>query len=349
MNLKSALQKALAAQATGGASLVNDKIPGQAAAAIKDPLKSIRDKNAKANDLLAALVQQAQDIAVPTTQVPTLAGYRAVGGTPDVSMLNYSLSDPRLQGASSFDQIQLDPRLADAQYASLSGLQDIVNSGGLRAEDVARLAEVQRSIGQADRGRREAILQNMNARGMGGSGQELLAQLQSAQGSADLASQQGLDIAGQASRRALDALMQSGQLAGQVRGQAFGEQAQRAAAADVINNFNSRIINDFNMQRAAQMQAANAQKFNALADRQQNKQNLANANVDIINANKSSRAAAPQQDFQNALAKMSAVSSPMTAQSGNFANQAMQDKQTIAGILSAAIQAGAQYAGAPKT
>ena len=162
---------------------------------------------------------------------------------------------------SAMEGVSTDPRLKQAQLAALASMQEIGTSGGLTAADKAQLSRVQGDVAQADRGRREAILQRMSARGMGGSGMELLAQLQSSQGATDRASQAGLDISGMAQQRALQALNQAGGMAGGIRGQDFGEQSQIAAAQDAISKFNAA-----NTQQSNQFNAGvlnNTGQFNA--------------------------------------------------------------------------------------
>ena len=131
---------------------------------------------------------------------------------------------------------------------SIAALDDIVAGGGMTAADKANLAEIEMAAATADRGRREAVQQNMQMRGIGN---ELLAQLQSSQGATNRQAQQGLDVAGMAQNRALDSIMQSGQLAGNVRGQDWGEQGQRASALDTIGQFNTANTYDANKSNTA--------------------------------------------------------------------------------------------------
>ncbi len=69
---------------------------------------------------------------------------------------------------TAFDNVSTDPRLKEQQMGSLAALKDLADNGGMTAADEANLSKVQSEVGQADRGRREAILQNAKARGMGG-------------------------------------------------------------------------------------------------------------------------------------------------------------------------------------
>ncbi len=154
---------------------------------------------------------------------------------------------------SAFEGIEGDPRLENKQYESLGALDEIIQGGGMTAADQANLSRVGNQAAQADKGRRDAILQNMQARGMGGGGMELLAQLQSSQAATDRQSQESMDVAGMAQQRALDAIMQSGQLSGQMRGQQFGEDSEIAAAKDAIAKFNNQNSNQNNQFNAGQL------------------------------------------------------------------------------------------------
>lgn len=193
-----------------------------------------------------------------------------VNGGKDVSYegIDPRLSDLSLAGPSDYNDISVDPRLKDSQTASLDALRDIANNGGMTAADEANLNRIQSEVASADRGRRDAIGQNMTARGMGGSGLELLEMLKSNQDATNRANQSGLDIAGMAEQRALDAMMNGGNLAGSIRGQDFDEQAKVAEANDAINRFNATNSNQssqFNagtVNNMGQFNAGNALKTN---------------------------------------------------------------------------------------
>jgi len=163
-------------------------------------------------------------------------------------------------GNSAMENVSTDPRLRDAQMSALTSLQDI-SKGGLTAQDKADLARIQSTNNQQDKGRRDAILMNNQARGMGGSGQELLAQLSSSQAATDRQAQQGLDIEGMAQQRALAALSQAGVLGGNMRGQEFDEKSKVATAKDAVDRFNS--ANTWQGQQFNANQNMQGQQFNA--------------------------------------------------------------------------------------
>lgn len=180
---------------------------------------------------------------------------------------------------SAFEDIEGDPRLRQAQLDALSELQEVGRQGGLTAQDRSRLEQIRNQTATADRGRRDAIMQNMRARGMGGSGNELLAQLQSAQAATDQASAEGLGVEAMAEQRKMDAIMGAGQLGGSIRGQDFGEASTVAGAQDALSKFN----------------AANTQQARQFYAGAQNSMNDANANRTLgtqqFNATAGNRAA----------------------------------------------------------
>lgn len=157
----------------------------------------------------------------------------------DFDLSDFQQGQTTLQQDSLMGGVATDPGLKDAQMGALRKLEEIGRSGGLLAADKALLAKTQHDASMQDRGRREAILQSMAAKGMSGTGNELLAQLDSSQAATERSSQAGLDIAGMAQQRALDSIAKAGTLGGQIRSQEFDEQAKRAQAQDAINNFNA--------------------------------------------------------------------------------------------------------------
>ena len=160
-----------------------------------------------------------------------------------------------LQDPSAMQEIGANPELVRAQQASLGALQNIARQGGLDIQSRARLSEAQNQIAQQSRGQREALLAQQQRQGTLGSGQGLAAQLMAQQGAADQASRAGLQTAATADQRALEALMQSGRMAGDMRTQQFSEDERRAQAMDRINKFNT--------QHRQQLQAANRSAINS--------------------------------------------------------------------------------------
>ena len=226
-------------------------------------------------------IESWQDVEVPELEDIDPEAFKWQGDwnpttitAPDA--LDFEGFDPRLADLetvdrSNFGDIATDPRLQNEQMDSLNALDDIISGGGMTLSDEANLGAIQSDVAQADRGRREAIQQGMAQRGMGGSGMDLLAQLDSSQAATDRASQAGMDVAGMAQQRALDAIMNSGNMAGQMRGQDFGEQAQVAQAQDAISQFNAQNANAMNQYNTgAQNQGA---QYNSAGQNSMNQYN----------------------------------------------------------------------------
>jgi len=247
--------------------------------------------------------------------------------------------DPRmlelfLQGETQMRGVSTDPRLMQAQYDALNQLQEIGQAGGLTAMDRAALNQISQEQNREARGAREAILQQAQARGAGGSGMEILAQLQAQQDAAQRASSRGFNVAGQAQERALQALQQAGGLGGQMQQTQFGQQAQIAQAQDAINRFNTQQRTQSN---AGNVTAANqGQMFNL-----QGRQNIANANTGLQNESALRQANIPQQQFQNTLGITGLQGQGLQTQAAQAQAQGQGNRQLIGGIIQSAGQLGA--------
>ena len=172
--------------------------------------------------------------------------------TPDIENLKVKLEqavsqgklDPKigqaiLQDPSAMKDVGADPKLVQAQEQSLSALQRVAQSGGQDATTRARMAATMDQVGQQERASREALQAQMQRRGIGGGGTDIASQMLAQQQSAGQAAQMGFQTAADAEQRALQAIAQSGQMAGQMRSQQVGEDAARAQAMDRINQFNT--------------------------------------------------------------------------------------------------------------
>ncbi len=144
-----------------------------------------------------------------------------------------------LAGPSAMGGIQTDPSGRAAQQAQMAALSNLAKNGGRNAASDANLAQIQQAENANARGQRGAIMQNAQARGMGGSGNNLLAQLSASQNATNNQSAQDMMVRGQDQNTALQAGMGAAQIGSNMEGQDFGEQAQKAAAADAIAKFNA--------------------------------------------------------------------------------------------------------------
>lgn len=155
-------------------------------------------------------------------------------------------------GGTEFDKLRADPVAMAGQQRALGELQNIGREG-YGVQDKAAIRDAMGEVSGEERGQRMALQDSMRARGLGNSGMSMAAQMAAQQGGANRASSAGANIAAAGRNRALQALTQSGALAGQMRGQGFQEGAARAGAQDSINlrNANAR-------QAAAQQGFGNA-------------------------------------------------------------------------------------------
>lgn len=177
---------------------------------------------------------------------------------PTVDQLTGQL---HLAGPSQVGQAQADPYSIEAQRAALQQLQQM-GRGGLTAQEDAAWQQGQRSARAYDRSQRAALEQMAQARGLGGSGMSLAAQLQAQQGGADRAAMAQTELQANAHMRALQALQGQAALAGQMRGQSFGEQVTRGSAIDRFNQGNVDRRNTYEARRGAAQQQGFTNRYN---------------------------------------------------------------------------------------
>ncbi len=195
---------------------------------------------------------------------------------------------------TEFNKIKGDQGAKDAQMRALAQLEDIGFKGGLRMQDKVALQEVQDQASQQERSNRMAIEDQFKRRGMGKSGFLLQAEMANQQGAADRLNKQSMGVASLAEQRALDALQQGGALAGNMRGQAFNEQAARASAQDAINKFNTSNLMGVNQRNVGAQN--DAQRYNLGMS-----QDIADKNVNLANQQQQYNKGLTQQNYMNQL------------------------------------------------
>lgn len=171
----------------------------------------------------------------PESQKIFLEQFKSAG------VLTPELEQSITSSESAYKDIKEDPQLRQAQLDALSQMQQM-GKGEMTAGDRYSLAQIQDTNRQQEKGARDAIMQSMQRRGVGGSGQELMAKLAAQQSAADRNSQQGMQQQAMIQQRALDAIMQGGNLAGDMRSQDHAQQADIAAARDAMSRFNAGLM-----------------------------------------------------------------------------------------------------------
>lgn len=279
-------------------------------------------------------IAQYQAIGVPPAQATQIVmqKYQSAGQmTPQMQQVFN-------QAASQMNGVKTDPNLKTAQMGALQQLQNLGSNGGHTLTDDANLANIQNQANTANAGRIGAIQNSMQSRGLGGSGLSLAAQLQSAQDANNQQATGGLQIAANQQQNALQAIMNSGQLAGNMQGQQFNQQAQIAQAQDAINRFNTA-----NQQQVSNTNtgiANNAQAYNL-----QNNQAISNKNADLTNQQNIYNAQQIQQNYQNQLSKANGMASAYGQEAQNY-GQAGQRQSNLWGGIASGLGQGAAAAGA---
>lgn len=273
----------------------------------------------------------------------------AIGLPPDISkrvileqFQAAGILDPDLEkhikmGESQQAKVEADPKLKEDQ---MSALEIIKQTGkvGLTAEDRARVNETRKQLAQDAESKRQQILQQMQMRGMGGSGAELAMQIAESQASANRGSEEADRLAAEASKRALEATIRSGEMAGQIRTQQYGEDLNRAKAADELNRFNienQRKIQERNIASANQAEYRNLMNRQSAMDANTN---LANqealrqnqAKMDVWKATRDARKDRADQEFKRAQ---------------GYADAAGRKRSLITGGIGAALEAGGGASG----
>lgn len=250
-----------------------------------------------------------------------------------VAEMNPEMDSAVNLGPSQMQGIATDPSLRQAQLNALARLESM-GLGEQSAEDQARMANIVSDVNSNLQGQQGAIMQNLAQRGMSGGGSELVARQIASQGAANRMADMALDAKAQAERRALDAIIQSGQLGGQMQAQDFQQQSQKAQAADAIARFNA--ANQQGVQSANVGARNQAQMYNV-----GQKQDVAQMNVGARNQAQQRNLSLPQQQYENELRKRGLVNQAQQGMADAYRAEAAANRQLIGG----AIGAGAKFFG----
>ena len=129
-----------------------------------------------------------------------------------VGILTPELEQELNLAESETAKIKEDSKLRDSQTQALDLISKAARTG-LRPEDRAALNDIRQSVQRDAEAKRQQIMSSMAARGMGGSGSELLAQLSAGQEANERASREGLQIGADASKRALEMMQRQADVA----------------------------------------------------------------------------------------------------------------------------------------
>ncbi len=301
-------------------------MPWLAAAALAAPIitgamgqnEASKNRTLSENARKEALAQFA-NIELPSIEKQQLLldEYQLTGQmTPELEMLIQ-------QNPTAMENIAIDPRLRAEQMSALEQMSGLAE-GKMNPADAAAFELARRQSAAEAQAKEGQILQNMQQRGQGGSGAELMARLQANQSGADRLQQAELEQAKAMQQARMAALTQQANMSGQLRSQDYGEQSNLAKAKDLINQFNT--------QNAQGVQQRNVgSKNNAQLTNLQNQQNTANMNTDLKNKQQISNKGLLQQQFGNQLQLANAKAGQYQNESQAQAQQAAQTAGMWAG------------------
>ncbi len=265
-----------------------------------------------------------------------LAEYLGIS-VPDVEKMKLNLDhqqvvgrvDPQLQalfqqGPSAYENINVDPRLRSQQMAALESIGGIAKNG-LSQADAASFELAKRDASSYDQAKQSQILQELQQRGQGGSGNELIARLKSDQSGADRLQQADLEQSRLQQQARLAALSQQGNLSGQLRQQDFSDAANKAQASDAISRFNTQSQQNENQ---ANVGIANTAQVSNL----QNQQRVSDNNVGLNNQQQIYNKGLQQQNYQNQLNLANARANVRTGNANSLDQRASQTAGMYAGI-----------------
>jgi hypothetical protein len=215
---------------------------------------------------------------------------------------------------SETGKITESAELKDAQKQALIQMQQRAKVG-LSAEDRAALNQVRTQTAQDAKAKEAQILQEMQSRGQGGGGAELIARLQAGQSGADRASTASDAIMAQAQERALSALGQSAQQAGSMRSQDLDVAKTKAEALDERNRFLA--------QNSISRQGRNVGALNeAQQQNLANAQSIKNQNVTAANQELQRQVQAQQQTYADKLKYAAGITGQQQAAANYYGDTA---------------------------
>lgn len=165
------------------------------------------------------------------------------------------------QGESAFNHTAVDGTGRAGQLDALAALRQRYQSGGLDSQaqaDIANLNAQQSEMAAAQRG---AVANHAAQHGLGSSGASLAAMRGAGQSAANTSAMGGMQALAMGQNRADGALGAFGQMSNNLRGQDYGQAADKAGANDAISRFNAMNMTNNNQFNASQRQNAQQQTF----------------------------------------------------------------------------------------
>lgn len=232
---------------------------------------SVGAKKAQYETTFAKYMAELQSLDMPRYEALKLSLERYAKGEP--------LSPEQLNALQEVDsevsKISYDKQAKQTQLDALAALK-ARSRGGLTLQDKADLMTAQREIDRQQSGVQKSILQNMQARGVAGSGVEMAQRMAAQQQGAQMASQNALQTAANSQNRALQAIKDSAQLGRQIGQDQMDFDKMKAQSVDDTRRRN--------LERQQQTMQFNVSNKNAANQLNWNRANtVADKNVDLGN------------------------------------------------------------------
>jgi hypothetical protein len=280
-------------------------------------------KSDEASDAYKRAEQAIAGIQTPTIAqltLPELQKYVQAG------IMTPAEAQAAFQKSNAYDTLKVDPSTMQAEQRALEELNQVGEKGGMTDSMKAQLSSALDQVQTQEQGANAGILDQMAQRGIPTSLMATAAQMANNANQSRNANLGATQAAGQAEQEAISAMLNEGSLASQMHGQQYQEAANKAAAANAMQQWNAQATNTANLTNAGFQQQANA--YNT-----QNKQDVSNQNTGLANYRTGYNANVPQTVFQDALSKA-------TGQAGaaqQYGNLTQQQGNQTAGINLGAI------------
>ena len=285
----------------------------------------------------AAAIAELNKVGIPEVEAQKIL----LESPQDVFKYAPQLEEQYPEMRTAFENIQADPRLKQAQMSALDGLTERAQMG-LTPSEKADLDAVKRQTEQQNQARQNTIVQQMEERGQGGSGNQLAMQLAGTQQAAQSQALSDQDLLTKSFNAKQQALMNMGSMATDQRSQDVGEQTQKASASDVMSKYNLQNQMDVNRGNIS------AQNQAKLLDAQ-NKQAIEQARAETANTQEQYNKELIQKKFENELALASKKAGVYTGTADTYTKAASGPTQTTPSktkqLLGAASDVGKLYSG----
>lgn len=256
------------------------------------------------------MIAKLDQVGMPPDQSAAviLDQYRQAG------ILTPALEAQVVQLGSEFKNIKTDQAVRGQQVQALRQMSQL-GSVGMTADERALNRQQQADVQRDLEAKQQQIIQNLAARGQAGGGAEIAARLGASQGSAQQASESADRVSALAAQRALQAIMQSSNMAGQLREGDFSEESAKARAGDEMSRFNTQNQMAINQRNTASSNVAQTGNL-------ENLQRIGDLNVGQANEEKYNQLARQRQFWNDKLRYAQAYAGPLQDFGQASANQA---------------------------